>query len=427
MRSSSLLEDSQYQPFTGVYETFMLPNNDGRVAERLRAAAAGHQAGLRLDLLARHAKAYLRATPYRLEEEKMAVILQQVVGAPHGARFYPDFSGRGALPQLLSAPADAAARTASRPSALGLGRGVVEGARCLRFCPRYPQHLLQFSSVEDMLDELAARVLGAASPERRPKSRACARSRFSLDVAEADGTLAAVASTYSPENDAVYDGLSRPGVRLVTLRAGAQARALPRSPTSSNELLRDGRAGHGRAGGDRVRGEPARARRRGPRSSASCRCARWRLSREAEELELGEVAPASARLPSSQRPRQRPHRRTSATWWSWTSTASTARRAARRRPRSPASTPSCSRRGVPYLLIGVGRWGSRDPWLGIPVTWDQIAGARVIVEAGLRDFQVTPSQGSHFFQNLTSFHVGYFTVNEGDGFVDWDWLAAQPA
>jgi hypothetical protein len=83
----------------------------------------------------------------------------------------------------------------------------------------------------------------------------------------------------------------------------------------------------------------------------------------------------------------------------------------------------------PYLLIGVGRWGSTDPWLGIPVRWDEIAGARVIVESGFRDFQVQPSQGSHFFQNLTSFHVGFFTVNAeaGEGFVDWEWIAAQPA
>ena len=83
----------------------------------------------------------------------------------------------------------------------------------------------------------------------------------------------------------------------------------------------------------------------------------------------------------------------------------------------------------PYLLLGVGRWGSTDPWLGIPVTWDQIAGARVIVESGFRDFRVTPSQGSHFFQNLTSFQIGYFTVNAdvGEGLIAWDWLAAQPA
>ena len=83
----------------------------------------------------------------------------------------------------------------------------------------------------------------------------------------------------------------------------------------------------------------------------------------------------------------------------------------------------------PYLLIGVGRWGSNDPWLGIPVEWDEISGARVIVEAGFRDFRVTPSQGSHFFQNLTAFQIGYFTVNPeaGEGSIDWDWLRSQPS
>ena len=95
----------------------------------------------------------------------------------------------------------------------------------------------------------------------------------------------------------------------------------------------------------------------------------------------------------------------------------------------PASTLTLVAEGVPYILIGLGRWGSADPWLGIPVTWEQISGARVIVESGLKDIKVTPSQGSHFFQNLTSFRVGYFTVNAEDtrSTIDWDWLAAQPA
>jgi len=104
-------------------------------------------------------------------------------------------------------------------------------------------------------------------------------------------------------------------------------------------------------------------------------------------------------------------------------------RASSRQTASEIAQLNAELAGRPYLLIGVGRWGSADPWLGIPVSWEQISGARVIVEAGFADFKVTPSQGTHFFQNLTSFDVGYFTVNPdaGDGFVDWDWLAAQPA
>ena len=111
------------------------------------------------------------------------------------------------------------------------------------------------------------------------------------------------------------------------------------------------------------------------------------------------------------------------------SIASNAPAARRWPPKSRILNAKLGDSGTPYILIGVGRWGSNDPWLGIPVAWDQVSGARVIVEAGLRDLRVTPSQGSHFFQNLTAFQVGYFTVNPdaGEGFVDWEWLSAQPA
>ena len=116
--------------------------------------------------------------------------------------------------------------------------------------------------------------------------------------------------------------------------------------------------------------------------------------------------------------------------WSWLiSTASNAAQSFEVAQSVAHFNAKLSESGTPYLLIGVGRWGSNDPWLGIPVAWDQISGARVIVESGFRDFRVVPSQGSHFFQNLTAFQVGYFTVNPdaGEGFVDWEWLAAQPA
>jgi len=216
VRSSSLLEDSQYQPFTGVYETFMLGNQhaslDTRLAELSEAVKRVYAS-----TFSQHAKAYVRATPYRLEEEKMAVILQQVVGSQHGPRFYPDFSGvvrsHNFYPVAPMTFADGIAAVA-----LGLGRTVVDGGKCLSFCPRYPKNLLQFSCVEDILantqTEFCALELdgvphGGGSGHLR-------EARFGLDVAEKDGTLHAVASTYSADNQAVYDGLSRPGARVVT-------------------------------------------------------------------------------------------------------------------------------------------------------------------------------------------------------------------
>src|SRR6202140_4262340 len=215
VRSSSLLEDSQYQPFTGVYETFMLGNQQANPEDRLTALSEAIRR-VYASTFSRHAKAYVRATPYRLEEEKMAVILQQVVGTPHGQRFYPDFSGvvrsRNFYPVPPMTFEDGIAAIA-----LGLGRAVVDGGKCLTFCPRYPQNLVQFSSVEDILAnsqaEFWALELDGAS-EGRPGH--WHERRFSLDAAESDGTLQAVASTYSRDNHAVYDGVSRAGTRIVT-------------------------------------------------------------------------------------------------------------------------------------------------------------------------------------------------------------------
>ena len=215
VRSSSLLEDSQYQPFTGVYETFMLGNQQADPAARL-AELIDAIKRVYASTFSRHAKAYVRATPYRLEEEKMAVIVQQLVGTVHGQRFYPDFSGVVRSHNFYPVPpmtfADGIAAVA-----LGLGRAVVDGGKCLSFCPRYPQSLLQFSSVEDILansqTEFWALALNGV-PQGRPGH--LHEMRFGLDAAEADGTLPAVGSTYSVDNQAVYDGVSRPGVRIIS-------------------------------------------------------------------------------------------------------------------------------------------------------------------------------------------------------------------
>jgi hypothetical protein len=199
-----------------VYETFMLGNQQADPEARLEALSEAIRR-VYASTFSRHAKAYVRATPYRLEEEKMAVILQQVVGTRHGERFYPDFSGvvrsRNYYPVPPMTFEDGIAAVA-----LGLGRAVVDGGKCLTFCPRYPQNLVQFSSVEDILAnsqsefwalELHGAVDGRPGHWHEKAFRpGCRR--------EADGTLRALASTYSRDNNAVYDGVSRPGSRIVT-------------------------------------------------------------------------------------------------------------------------------------------------------------------------------------------------------------------
>ena len=213
IRSSSLLEDSQYQPFTGVYETFMLANQDPDIAfrtEQLMEAIKRVYAST----FSQHAKQYVRATPYRLEEEKMAVIVQQVVGAKHGQRFYPDFSGvvrsHNFYPVSPMSAADGIAA-----AALGLGRTVIGGEKCLMFCPRYPHHLVQFSSVDDMLAN-SQMTFWALDLDPNHAVTDLKEASFGLDVAEDDGTLRALASTYSADNNAVYDGLGRAGARIVS-------------------------------------------------------------------------------------------------------------------------------------------------------------------------------------------------------------------
>jgi hypothetical protein len=217
VRSSSLLEDSQYLPFTAVYETFMLTNQHADPLLRLQQLTEAIKR-VYASTFSWHAKAYVRATPYRLEEEKMAVILQQVVGTTHDTRFYPDFSGvvrsRNFYPVPPLGFEDGIAAVA-----LGLGREVVGGGKCLRFCPRYPRHLMQFSSVEDMLANSQSEfwALNLDHVEREHDSSSELREvQFGLDAAEADGTLNLLGSTYSVDDHAVYDGLSRPGVRIVS-------------------------------------------------------------------------------------------------------------------------------------------------------------------------------------------------------------------
>jgi CheY-like chemotaxis protein len=427
VRSSSLLEDSQYQPFTGVYETFMLPNDDLSIAQRLEVLMLAIKR-VYASTFSNRAKGYLHATPYRLEEEKMAVILQRVVGASHGGRYYPDFAGVArSYNYYPAAPLESEDGIAA--VALGMGRTVVEGGRCLSFCPRYPRHILQFSSVDDILAnsqrEFWAIELGARAAVVDPGT-ALRETSFGLDVAEQDGTLLALGSTYASENQAIYDGLSRQGVRLVTFAPVLKHGVFPLAEIL-RALLEIGALGMNRAAEIEfaVRLSPDGIR---PHEFGFLQMRPLVLAREGDALDVDE--PRGERL-VCRSPRVLGNGLVDGLCDVVVVDAGRFDRAKSRTAASEVArlNAELTVEGRPYLLIGVGRWGSNDPWLGIPVTWDQISNARVIVEAGFRDVRVTPSQGSHFFQNLTSFGIGYFTVNAdaGEGFVDWSWLAGVSA
>lgn len=424
VRSSSLLEDSQYQPFAGVYSTHMLPNNSQDINTRLRELLSCIKR-IYASTFYQSSKDYMRATSYRLEEEKMAIVIQRLIGSEHEERYYPDFAGVGKsynfYPSSPQKPADGIALVA-----LGLGKTVVDGGSVVRFCPKYPKHLPQFSNAVEVRrstqKEFYALDLKSQFDDDFLHSPEELMKKYDLSVAEHDETLYNVGSTYSPENEAIYDGLSRSGSRIVTFAPILKHGIFP-LPQILELMLEIGSNGMG----SQVEIEFAVNMRTAPRQPKEFAMLQMRplvISQESEALvvdgyEKSDLLCSSVNALGN-----------GAVHDVYDIIMVDPKTFERSKTNETALEVSIMNtkmlnEAIPYILIGMGRWGSLDPWLGIPVHWDQIAGASVIVETGFKDFQVAPSQGSHFFQNITSFNVGYFTVNENpDDFVDWDWLNA---
>jgi CheY-like chemotaxis protein len=425
VRSSSLLEDSQYHPFAGVYETYMLPNNQSNPLVRLNDllttikrvyASTFYQAP----------KNYIKITSYRLEEEKMAVIVQKMVGSKHENRFYPHFSGVAKSYNFYPLPPQKST-DGIVSAALGLGKWVVDGGLTVRFCPKYPTDLIQFYSAKDALENSQGEFYALRLDETNrflETTHDTLVETFNLAVAEKDNTLNYVGATYSHDNDMIYDGLSRQGARLVTFGPILKNKIFPLSPIL--ELLLDmGTWGMGTPVEIEfaVNLSPVKA---GKKEFGVLQMRPLVVSHDYDNLIIEDSDTDKLICESHQVlgngiiqdifdvvlvdyhkfNRAKSHE-VAVEVASFNSHLIAQKR--------------------PYLLVGVGRWGSLDPWLGIPVGWEQIAGARAIVETSFKDMSVEPSQGSHFFQNITSFMIGYFTVNNVSekGFVDWDWLLAQ--
>jgi DNA-binding NarL/FixJ family response regulator len=428
VRSSSLLEDSSFQPFAGVYQTYMVPNNhedlDVRLEELCRAVRLVYASTYYAD-----SRSYIASTPNRLEEEKMAVVIQQMVGRRHGNYLYPDLAGVARsydyYPMEGISPEDGVVSVA-----LGLGRTVVEGGRCVRFSPAEPRRLFQFSSTQGYLEsaqrEFFALDLSKPGPGAAggvmPESNLAV---LDLEAAAAHGTLAPVGSVYSPENDAVYEGASRPGVKLVTM-AGVLSGYDFRLPEVLAFLLKVGTAGFS----CHVEMEFAvnlRPPDEGPHEFGFLQIRPLVFGSTGTDMEIGDVDRAGAICVSA---KALGHGRLEDIRDLVYVRSDTFDRGKTVQIAGEIGTLNSGlvKAGRPYVLIGFGRWGSADRWLGVPVTWSQISGVRCMVEADMQDISVAPSQGTHFFQNITSFGIGYFTVNvrDGSGLLDQEWLDAQP-
>lgn len=426
IRSSSLLEDSQYHPFAGVYETYMIPNNHPNSMVRLNDLLNSIKRVF-ASTFYNSAKEYIKITSYRLEEEKMAVIVQKLVGTPHEERFYPEISGVAKSYNFYPLPSQSCT-DGTVSVALGLGKTVVDGGNVVRFCPKYPADIIQFYSVKETLNttqhEFFALSLNSSS-DFGFETRDMLVQQFSLSTAESDLTLRWVGSTYSPESDSIVEGLGRQGSRVVTFAPILKGKLFP-LPQILELLLDMGTWGMGTP----VEIEFAVSMDQKNGKTKEFGLLQMRplvVHREPEQLKIEVVEKSSLICQSDQVLGNGliedicdiilvDH---------GTFERSKTREIAREVSMFNARLLNDRK---PYLLVGLGRWGTLDPWLGIPVNWEQIAGARVIIESGMKDMAVEPSQGSHFFQNITSFMVGYFTVNpqkELGGYLDWDWLLGR--
>jgi Pyruvate phosphate dikinase, AMP/ATP-binding domain len=424
VRSSSLLEDAMHRPFAGVYATKMIPNDqpdaDARFQRLMEAVKFVYASTFFAE-----ARRYRRAAaPDR--PEKMAVLVQEVIGTRHDERFYPTVSGVAKSHNYY--PVGSARREDGVVLlALGLGKTIVDGGRCWVYAPTRPSVAPPYASVGELLDsgqrEFWAVRMGPP-PVFDPTIEDEFLVRGGLEDAEYDGTLSLVASTYDPGSDRLYPGLGRPGPRAVDFAPVLKLRQLRLNEVVQDLMDRCARAfdapveiefavATGRAGGNAQFGFVQVRPMVRPGAAVEVADAEWNagtmLARSDRALGNGVDATITDIV------YVRPDRFTG---------RDTPRIADELRAVNDALV-AASR---PYVLIGFGRWGSSDPWLGIPVAWADIAGARVLVEATLPAMDVEASQGAHFFHNLSGFQISYLWVHhDATPGIAWDWLDALPA
>lgn len=429
IRSSSLLEDSHYQPFAGIYSTYMIPYLDDKYEMLLMLAAAIK--GVYASVYYRDSKAYMTATSNVIDQEKMAVVLQEVVGQNHGDRYYPTMSG--VLRSLNYYPVgEEKAEEGIASLALGLGKYIVDGGQTLRVSPWHPRQVMQLSEMETALRETQTRFY-ALDMKRDVGSDFKVDDGFNIlnlrvREAEKDSTLQYIASTYDPYDQIIRDGVYEGGRKVISFCGVLQQDVFP-LPEIMQMSMKYG----------------AEAMRRPVEIEFACNLNADRTG-DFYLLQIRPIVDSKqtlvedvAALPDDEC-LLRSHRSlghgiiddvTDVAYVKYDDHFT-----AMNNPAVASEIEHINRQmideGRGYVLIGPGRWGSSDPWLGVPVKWPHISAAKVIVEVALKNYRVDPSQGTHFFQNLTSFGVGYFTIDTNQsagqgGMVRKDILDAMPA
>jgi hypothetical protein len=425
VRSSSLLEDAMFEPFASVYSTKMIPNNqmspDSRFQKLVEAVKFVYAS-----TFFRDAKNYIRATKHSTSDEKMAVIIQEVVGVRHGQRFYPDVSGVARsynfYPLGHSKPSDGVVDLA-----LGLGKAIVDDGVAWSYSPAYPRANPPYNTLADLLSQTQAEfwAINMGWPaEFNPLKETEYLMKYNLEVAERDGTLKFLASTYRAHDDKIVYGIAEKGPRVLDFAPLLKFDLLPLN-SLLKELLKVCEDTVQRMVEiefaltlDERLGRPARF---GFLQVRPMVVASAKVMISPEELHGKNVLLASESALGN-------------------GSLEDIRDIVYLKPEkfnvhySEAIASELERLnhwlvtfGRPYLLIGFGRWGTSDPQAGIPVNFGQIGGARAIVECALPEAGSMLSQGSHFFHNITSFRVFYFSIGaEDQRKIDWEWIQRQP-
>ena len=424
IRSSSKLEDSHYQPFAGIYSTYMIPRvNDSTMMIKMLADAIK---SVYASVYYKSSKAYMTATANVIDEEKMGIILQEVCGTQNGNKFYPTFSGVARsvnfYPIAPEKPEDGTANIA-----FGLGKLIVDGGISLRFSPKYPKKILQLSSPAQTLRESQKKFyaldldVSSFVPSTDDSINIL---KLNINEAVKEPSFRHVASTYDFEYDVIREGIHHTGKKVVTFSNILNHNIFPLANILQTLL----KTGHDEMGNpveiefavdldspdkptfyflqirpivygeqkvdvnfDRIDSDNTLVI-----SESALGYGTLNNIRDFVYVKTGEFQPSANREISFE---------------------------------IEKINEGFIREGKNYVLTGPGRWGSSDHWLGIPIKWPQISMARVIIESGLENYHIDPSQGTHFFQNLTSFRVGYFTINPHfrEGFYDIEYLDSQPA
>ncbi len=426
VRSSSVLEDSHYQPFAGVYSTYMVPNSSENIEENLRHLLNAIK-GVYASVYYKSTKAYMQATHNLIDEEKMGVVLQEVCGTRYGDRFYPTFSGVARSVNFYPIE-DEKPEEGIVNIALGLGKHIVEGKKSLRFSPAHPKKILQLSSIDEALRNTqktfyALDMTGGKFDPTEDDGFNIREHR--IRDAEKDESIYDISSVYDYQNNILRVGRMYSGKRIITFENILKYNSFPLA-----EIMRKVLEISANAMNNPVEIEFAvNLNTKGYPKTLNLLQIRPIVEETASFTVSTEDIPPEDLLLSS--------------------TSSLGHGIVRGitdivyvKPNEFDSVNNLKM--VPiieklndkfieehrhYILVGPGRWGSSDSWLGIPVKWSQISNARLIVESGLDNYRIDPSQGTHFFQNLTSLRIGYFTINpfRNDGFYDTDFLAKAEA